>query len=691
MIKLFVAFWISLLSVVVYAELGQSEKSVAFTSVQLELIKSKLLFNKGSVDDSLLNLYVDELCKNAASELQLSDRFLQWLDSEKEIKQGLFSARYPMDVASIERLEAFYSVIDRPLVYKYRHLLLGASLNSETDTIPDFTKFDFELKADVDAVLSKIDPANKSLAQMAADLPAMVKSLNLVNREKLVSRAVLDQVALKRGIYPACEYATRSESLKFLIRNHETKFKVKPSPEHLDKSRSPKFESDYAWPMFPIEKPVWVLLINLGQMFDFRVADEVWSRFLRGEGIIRYKGYGMGYSQIENRYRQSEWHPDSICRIISDGGVCGRQARLARRSDHLFGIPSTRMPQPGHAAVASYGYDADTGNFYSFSRQSIAPLKNTLVKWPFGKMEKSIGSSGSDIVGIEHHIGLSIAANKCLASYVKSRIGFHLYKALSSFSDAQRTCILEQALDRCPYNTEVVYNLAVKYENDIGKTKDLIGRIRQFIPGKSGVQFQVVKAPNADLSKTKRSHSRVDDKSKSNIVEWSLLVSHKILCNAYTQTGVDRTAIDFLQKELIYQEAFKRSPYTNEVRALILNLRIQHNELEAVKAEIIKDVRPIVERWKSSSKSKAEELFEHISVPIEYIQSNKDRADYLSIFRKAFTSDNIVLKNKKDSSRRLNALYKLIVTSEIKYLKRAGKKYHQEAKELTAVYENYLM
>ncbi|MGB0418776.1 MAG: hypothetical protein ACPGF8_04230, partial [Opitutales bacterium] len=106
MIKLFVAFWISLLSVVVYAELGQSEKSVAFTSVQLELIKSKLLFNKGSVDDSLLNLYVDELCKNAASELQLSDRFLQWLDSEKEIKQGLFSARYPMDVASIERLEA---------------------------------------------------------------------------------------------------------------------------------------------------------------------------------------------------------------------------------------------------------------------------------------------------------------------------------------------------------------------------------------------------------------------------------------------------------------------------------------------------------------------------------------------------------------------------------------------------------
>ena len=88
--------------------------------------------------------------------------------------------------------------------------------------------------------------------------------------------------------------------------------------------------------MFPIEKPVWVLLINLGQMFDFRVADEVWSRFLRGEGIIRYKGYGMGYSQIENRYRQSEWHPDSICRIISDGGVCGRQARLARRSDHLL-------------------------------------------------------------------------------------------------------------------------------------------------------------------------------------------------------------------------------------------------------------------------------------------------------------------------------------------------------------------
>ena len=130
---------------------------------------------------------------------------------------------------------------------------------------------------------------------------------------------------------------------------------------------------------------------------------------------------------------------------------------------------------------------------------------------------------------------------------------------------------LEQALDRCPYNTEVVYNLAVN-TNDIGKTQDLIGQnptvyLRRICFSSYGY--------NADLSKTKRSHSRVDDKSKSNIVEWSLLVSHKILCNAYTQMeSIEQPSIFYRKSSLT--EAFKRSPYTNEVSSH-LNLRMQHD------------------------------------------------------------------------------------------------------------------
>ena len=58
-----------------------------------------------------------------------------------------------MDVASNERLETFY-VVSTDLWLTNITFTTGSGFKFWTDTIPDFTKFDFELKADVDAVLS---------------------------------------------------------------------------------------------------------------------------------------------------------------------------------------------------------------------------------------------------------------------------------------------------------------------------------------------------------------------------------------------------------------------------------------------------------------------------------------------------------------------------------------------------------
>ena len=669
-----------------------AEPAVSLNEAQLSILKKQLLANKGLVDDNVLGLYVDLMCKNTKEKLKLPESFWSWLEANKEIKQGLFSARYPMDKASILRLAEFQAGIEKPMVEKYKHLLLGAALNSETDTIPEFPQPDEKIKQDIDAVTAYMQKNNKTMVDIASDIPGLAKAVKLNTEEKMISKVLLDQIALKTGIFKESKYASRLDSLKFLIKNQETKFSITPSPEHAKKAATPKFQPDYSWPMFPIEKPAWVLFIDLGQKFDFKVTKEIWGRFLKGEGIIRYKGYGSTWKNPEILYRKNDWHPQSICRIIEDGGVCGRQATLARRTDQMFGIPSTRMPQPGHAAVATYGYDINSGSFYSFRRQSLKHLKETGVKWSFGNMDKSLGrGNGGDIVGIEHHMGLALAVNRSLDGYVKSRTAYHLTKAIKDLNSGERVQILEQALNNNPYNTEVVYNLALAYDADLPRLNGLIGKLRQLNSAKADVHFEVVRSTDTDFEKIDAGDIDQNDKNASNSFQWSLLVSHNILMHAYSLKELDsKSAMDFLKKELAYQQSIKKSPYTADVDQLILNLRMQSDELEAVKTELSREILPMLEKMKSINKDKAKILFNRMNIPVKYMKDNKERADYFGIFRKAFTEEKILLKDKKKSTVSMNELYKMTVSSEIRYLRKSGKEFKKDADELDEIYKNYL-
>jgi len=685
--KLFLIFLFTFSS---FLSANNDEGLVSLNDQQLLAVKNKLLAKKGLVDKELKNHYVNELCKSAKEKLTLPKSFWEWLDKNQDIKEGLFIARYPMDLDSIKRLAEFYAGIEKPMVEKYKHLLLGACLNQKTDSIDLTPSPDADISQDIEKVIGYMKKNNKTLIDVASDIPALAKAVQLNTEEKMISRNLLNQVALKSGIYPEAKYASRLESLKFLIKNQETKHTITPSPEHAKKAATPKFQPDYAWPMFPIEKPAWVLFIDLGQKFDFKTTDEIWGRFLRGEGIIRYKGYGSKWKQPEYLYRHNEFHPRSICRIIEDGGICGRQATLARRSDQMFGIPSTRMPQPGHAAVATFGYDKANEKFYSFRRQSLKPLKETGVKWAFGEMPKSLGRGGGDIVGIEHHMGLALAANKSLDGYVKSRLGYHLSLALKDISKEQKTQILEQALNNSPYNTEVAYNLAIAYGSDLSKINALIGKLRQLSSDKVDVQFEIVRATDTDFEKIEASKIDKTDKNKINSFQWSLLVSHNILKHAYSQSGLDKSAMEFLQKELAYQKTIKKSPYLKDVDQLVLNLRMQSNELETVKKELVQEIIPTLKKMKNINKDKAKKLFNRMNIPIKFMKDNKERAYYLSEFRKVFAENQILIKDKKSSTLRMNELYKMTVTKEVNYLKRSGKEFKADAEKLDGVYKDYL-
>ena len=691
----FVIWAAVLLSTNTFAE--NTAQTISLNEAQLASVNKLLKSNKGMIDDKLLNLFVDSMYKNAKEQLKLPTSYWAWLDSHKAIKQGLISARYPMDHASIKRLAQFYGGIDKPLVEKYQHLLLGVCLKQEINKGKIKSKKQVaDINADVDSVIAYMKKSNKSLIDIASDVPALLKAVKLNTPEKLIARDLLDSIALKTGVYPAVNKVSRLESLKFIINNQEKKIEVKVAEGFSKKAAIAKFKNDYSWPMFPIETSAWIVLIDLGEKFDLKVAGAIWDRFLKGEGIIRYKGYGGKWKKPEYRFRKSEWNPLSLCRIIEDGGICGRQATLARTSNKFFGIPSTRMPQPGHAAVASFGYDKTQNKFYSYRLQSLKPFKETDVHWSFGEMPPGIRVKGKGgvIVGIEYQMGLALAANKSLDGYVKSRLALHLSRALKGLSNEMIVQTLEKALNNNPYNTEVVYSLTEAYGANLQKVNGLIGKLRQLASSTGKIDFEVVRGADTDFEKIKPVKVEKSDKVKSTAVQWSLLLCHNILQHAYSQRGLAKSVLKlgatFLEKELAYQKTIRRSPYLEDVVTLLFRIRMEQNGVEEVKSELFKKFIPIIQKKKPLNKDKAKKVFKALSVPMEFMKTNKERADYLSTFRKVFTEPMILLKNKKTGAVSMDLLYRSLLGSEVRYLKKAGKEYRAEAVMLDKEYKKYI-
>ena len=232
------------------------------------------------------------------------------------------------------------------------------------------------------------------------------------------------------------------------------------------------------WPLFPIDKALWPLLMPLAHSIPLSEADYIWEAFQGQHGRDRYHTYGpyrTGNDYMVHALIPSKWFWDAWPDRIVHGGECIDLSKMTVDLYSALGKPAMWAGQPGHSNLITFQY-AD-GAWTAENEQAFAGGLNvttaqwyfnedpgtqlhfrTLYYWPYG----------------EYHFGLVLAMNTGLKSYMDTRVAANLFRALP---DADKPTLgvklLRSVLQANPYNPAIWYRLA-QQTTDANESKKLV-------------------------------------------------------------------------------------------------------------------------------------------------------------------------------------------------------------------------
>lgn len=243
--------------------------------------------------------------------------------------------------------------------------------------------------------------------------------------------------------------------MKHLIENNEAKPTSTP-----DSNGKPM-----PWPLFPIDKAPWPLLMPLAHAVPLSEADYIWEAFQGEHGPDRYHTYGPYRGDddlIANSLNPSKWHWDAWPDRIVHGGMCVPISKGTVDLYSALGKPAMWAGQPGHANLISFQYV--DGRWTSEVEQAFAGGPDvTFAQWYFDE------DAGTEIryrdlyywPGAEYHLGLPLGMDVGLSSYMDTRLAAILFRVLPQEEKPSiGVKLLRNALGLNPFNPEIWYRLA---------------------------------------------------------------------------------------------------------------------------------------------------------------------------------------------------------------------------------------
>lgn len=219
------------------------------------------------------------------------------------------------------------------------------------------------------------------------------------------------------------------------------------------------------WPLFPIAKAPWPLLMPLAHPVPISEATYMWEAFQGEHGADRYHTYGPYRGDddvVPDSLKPSKWFWDAWPDRIVHGGMC---VPISKGTVDLYsglGKPAMWAGQPGHANLISFQWvdDAWTAEI----EQAFAGGPDvTFAQWYFDE-DTGAGLRFRDLyywAGAEYQLGLALAMNLGLNSYMDSRLAANLYRAMpASDKPTLGVKLLRTAIQANPYNPELWYRLA---------------------------------------------------------------------------------------------------------------------------------------------------------------------------------------------------------------------------------------
>jgi hypothetical protein len=453
-------------------------------------VRGALVKSEGKLTPDVRGAYLDwsenlVLAQLATKRQEIPQDCLDEVHRDPNLRDAMFAAVYPPDPDILQNYARLRKALGPAFLQRYRSLVIGVAVARRNSSVAPADEHDFypagaatEPAGDDDtpepsdalsrSVADFLKAQNLTALELYKDQAKRGELLDFLRKRGVVDRKQIDALqqnkplgrALKRamiilGQRPAAREAKPDEVtwLKYLASTYES---------NADTPRKHNGKGEMDWPLFPMDKAPWPLLMPLARPLPLGEARYIWEKFNGQHGGDRYHSYGpyKKYDgQILKELKPSPWHWDAWPDRIVHGGVCTVMCTITIDLHSALCMPSVHAGQPHHANLITY--HATQEGWTATVDQAYAGGPNvTSAAWLFHDEPKMLRLDQKK-VGAEYHLGLAQAMNVGLRQWIDTRIAVCVYNALpTEQKQSIGPKLLAQATHENPYNPAPWYLLA---------------------------------------------------------------------------------------------------------------------------------------------------------------------------------------------------------------------------------------
>ncbi len=464
----------------------------------LERIAPSLVQSEGQFTTELRKTYIDWCWSSILRALMLkqqtvSDATIADIQQDSTLKDAICGSVYPPDPSILQNYDLLQTQLGKKFTTKYRNLAIGIAVarrvkGVETDPganigrenqVPIWAYSPLQRPAsEADrqfvVLISKFIRSRSCSAQDVFNNPDLRKQLRLYLTESKVEARYINEVDRTTG------FGERLKNAMIVLNQRPASRTQKPNCVDWLKHLIATYESNpistpsegMHWPLFSLEQTPWPLLMPLSHPVPLDEAKYLWDSFQGLHGQDRYHTYGPyrdDLTAMPDMLAPSKWFWNAVPDQIIHGGQCMPISLATLDLYSSLGKPATDAAQPGHANLISYLNDGGTWKA-DIEQDFAGGARVTYSQWYFDDQPRS-ELHFRDLFGwpgAEYHLGLAVAMNLGVSSYVDTRIASRIFDLLPK--EARKKMghkLLTSALQANPFNPEVWYRMGAETSDSV--------------------------------------------------------------------------------------------------------------------------------------------------------------------------------------------------------------------------------
>jgi len=515
----------------------------------LRSLTPQLLKSGGEFTPGLRKAYVDWCWNSIVRSLTLKHQAVSIeciadVEKDADLKDAVAASVYPPDPSILQNYAALQAQLGRGFTTKYRSLAIGIAVARRIKGVESEPGRSIGRENQVPIwVYSPLNgPANEAERQFVGHIAEFMRSrgcsaVDLFNsaelRHKLISALTSIKVEARfiAEVERSIVFGNRLKNAMIVLKQRPPGRTGKPDCVDWLKHLISTYESSPAstpggmtWPLVSLNSTPWPLLMPLSHSVPLDEANYLWEAFQGFHGQDRYHTYGPyrdDLTAMPDMLLPSRWFWNAVPDQIVHGGECMPISLATIDLYSSLAKPATDAAQPGHANLISYL--SDGGTWKADIEQDFAGgARATFSQWYFDDQPRH-ELHFRDLFGwpgAEYHLGIAVAMNLGISSYIDTRIASRIFDILPKA--ARKTIgvkLLTEALRENPFNPEVWYRLGAE-TSDVRESLTLAKSVRDHDP-----QHIVAGLPSDNFDKFIKSGRSGPDGSDMNDY-WAVLLEN---------------------------------------------------------------------------------------------------------------------------------------------------------------------